>query len=361
MPLPHCCALTGDRPMTMNTAISNASHLPRPEPGAICQVRRVHRKNPAPIVSLAERCMDVPRSLRGYSVPPRVVKVFCARCRAPLRRLGGGLLAENDVLRSSISPPIRLRRFFMSGHSKWSSIKHKKAAKDSKRGKLFTKMIKEITVAARMGGGDINANPRLRSAVLTARENSMPNENIERAIKRGTGEGEGVTYEDVQYEGYGPGGVAIMATALTDNRNRTVAELRKLFEKCGGNMGSAGCVAWMFHKRGVLSVEKSVADEEKVMEVALEAGAEDVTDAGDIYEIITAPDTFEAVKNALQAASVATATAEVTMVPQNTVAVSGKEAEQTLRLLEELDDHDDVQSVSSNADISQDEMERQSA
>jgi len=249
----------------------------------------------------------------------------------------------------------------MSGHSKWSSIKHKKAAKDSKRGKLFTKMIKEITVAARMGGGDINANPRLRSAVLTARENSMPNENIERAIKRGTGEGEGVTYEDVQYEGYGPGGVAIMATALTDNRNRTVAELRKLFEKCGGNMGSAGCVAWMFHKRGVLSVEKSVADEEKVMEVALEAGAEDVTDAGDIYEIITAPDTFEAVKNALQAASVATATAEVTMVPQNTVAVSGKEAEQTLRLLEELDDHDDVQSVSSNADISQDEMERQSA
>lgn len=249
----------------------------------------------------------------------------------------------------------------MSGHSKWSSIKHKKAAKDSKRGRLFTKLIKEITVAARMGGGDVNANPRLRSAVLTARENSMPNDNIDKAIKRGTGDLEGVTYEDVQYEGYGPGGVAIMATALTDNRNRTVAELRKVFEKCGGNMGSAGCVAWMFHKRGVLSVEKTVADEEKVMEVALEAGADDVTDAGDVYEIITAPDAFEAVKNALQTASIATATAEVTMVPENTVAVSGKEAEQTLRLLEELDDHDDVQSVSSNADISQDDMERLSA
>jgi YebC/PmpR family DNA-binding regulatory protein len=248
----------------------------------------------------------------------------------------------------------------MSGHSKWSSIKHKKAAKDSRRGKLFTKLIKEITVAARMGGGDINANPRLRSAVVTARENSMPNENIERAIKRGTGELEGVTYEDVQYEGYGPGGVAIMATALTDNRNRTVAELRKLFEKCGGNMGSAGCVAWMFHKRGVLAVEKSV-DEERVMEVALEAGADDVTDTGDVYEIITQPEAFDAVKNALQAAGIATTTAEVTMVPENTVAVSGKEAEQIMRLLEELDDHDDVQNVASNADISQEEMERLSA
>ncbi len=249
----------------------------------------------------------------------------------------------------------------MSGHSKWSSIKHKKAAKDSKRGKLFTKLIKEITVAARMGGGDINANPRLRTAVLTARENSMPNENIDRAVKRGTGELEGVTYEDVQYEGYGPGGVAIMASALTDNRNRTVAELRKVFEKCGGNMGSAGCVAWMFHKRGVLSIEKSVADEERVMEVALDAGADDVTDTGDGYEIVTAPEHFEAVKNALQTAGIATATAEVIMVPENMVAVSGKEAEQTMRLLEELDDHDDVQSVASNADIPQEEMERLSA
>jgi YebC/PmpR family DNA-binding regulatory protein len=249
----------------------------------------------------------------------------------------------------------------MSGHSKWSSIKHKKAAKDSKRGKLFSKLIKEITVAARMGGGDINANPRLRTAVLTARESSMPNENIDRAVKRGSGELEGVTYEDVQYEGYGPGGVAIMAIALTDNRNRTVAELRKVFEKCGGNMGSAGCVAWMFHKRGVLSVEKNVADEERVMEVALDAGADDVTDTGDVYEIITAPDSFDAVKNALQTAGIATATAEVAMVPENTVAVSGKEAEQTMRLLEELDDHDDVQSVASNADISQEDMERLSA
>jgi YebC/PmpR family DNA-binding regulatory protein len=249
----------------------------------------------------------------------------------------------------------------MSGHSKWSSIKHKKAAKDSKRGKLFSKLIKEITVAARMGGGDINANPRLRTAVLTARENSMPNENIDRAVKRGAGELEGVTYEDVQYEGYGPGGVAIMAIALTDNRNRTVAELRKVFEKCGGNMGSAGCVAWMFHKRGVISIEKRVADEERVMEAALDAGADDVTDTGDVYEIITAPESFEAVKNALQTAGMATATAEVAMVPENTVTVSGKAAEQTIRLLEELDDHDDVQSVASNADISQEELERLSA
>jgi YebC/PmpR family DNA-binding regulatory protein len=189
----------------------------------------------------------------------------------------------------------------------------------------------------------------------------MPNENIDRAIKRCTGELEGVTYEDVQYEGYGPGGVAIMAIALTDNRNRTVAELRKVFEKCGGNMGSAGCVAWMFHKRGVLSVEKSVADEERVMEVALDAGADDVSDVGDAYEVITAPENFEAVKNALQAAGMATATAEVAMVPENTVTVTGKEAEQTMRLLEELDDHDDVQTVASNADISQEEMERLSA
>ena len=249
----------------------------------------------------------------------------------------------------------------MSGHSKWSSIKHKKAIKDSKRGKLFTKLIKEITVAARMGGGDVNANPRLRSAVTTARENSMPNDNIDRAIKRGTGELEGVTYDEVQYEGYGPGGVAIMASAVTDNRNRTVAELRKVFEKCGGNMGAAGCVAWMFHKRGVLAVEKSAADEERVMEVALDAGADDVSDVDDVYEIVTAPDRFEAVKQALQAASIPTTTAEVSMVPENTVSVSGKDAEQVMRLLEELDDHDDVQSVASNADISQEEMERLSA
>ena len=249
----------------------------------------------------------------------------------------------------------------MSGHSKWSSIKHKKAIKDAKRGKQFTKFIKEITVAARLGGGDINANPRLRPAVTTARENSMPNDTIERAIKKGTGELEGVNYEEVNYEGYGPGGVAIMASALTDNRNRTVAELRRVFEKHGGNMGAAGCVAWMFSKRGLIAVEHGKAEEERLMEIALEAGADDVKDAGEIFEIDTTPENFEAVKTALQTAGLATASAEVTMVPQNTVSVTGKDAEQIMKLLEELDDHDDVQSVASNVDIPQEEIERLSA
>jgi len=249
----------------------------------------------------------------------------------------------------------------MSGHSKWSSIKHKKAAKDAKRGKLFTKLIKELTVAARLGGSDINGNPRLRTAVLTARSNSMPNENIERAIKKGTGELEGVHYEEVNYEGYGPGGAAIMASTLTDNRNRTVSDLRRIFEKHGGNMGAAGCVAWMFSKRGLITVEHGKVGEDRLMEIALEAGADDVKDSGDIFEVDTAPETFEAVKTALQDAGVDMASAEVTMVPQNTVSVTGKDAEQTMKLLEELDDHDDVQNVASNVDIPQDEMERLSA
>ena len=249
----------------------------------------------------------------------------------------------------------------MSGHSKWSSIKHKKAVKDARRGKLFTKLIKEITVAARLGGGDINANPRLRTAVVTARENSMPNDNIDRAIKKGTGELEGVHYDEVNYEGYGPGGAAIMASVLTDNRNRTVSELRRIFEKHSGNMGSAGCVAWMFHKRGVITVEKSKIDEDRLMEVALEAGADDVGDAGDSWEIITAPENFETVKAATDAAKIERASAEIAMVPENTVSLTGKEAEQTIRLLEELEEHDDVQSVASNVDIPQEELERLSA
>jgi YebC/PmpR family DNA-binding regulatory protein len=249
----------------------------------------------------------------------------------------------------------------MSGHSKWSSIKHKKAVKDARRGKLFTKLIKEITVAARLGGGDINANPRLRTAVVTARENSMPNDNIDRAIKKGTGELEGVHYDEVNYEGYGPGGAAIMASVLTDNRNRTVSELRRIFEKHSGNMGSAGCVAWMFRKRGLIAVEKSKIDEDHLMEVALDAGADDVNDAGDSWEIITAPENFETVKAATDAAKIERASAEITMVPENTVSLTGKEAEQTIRLLEELEEHDDVQSVASNVDIPQEELERLSA
>jgi YebC/PmpR family DNA-binding regulatory protein len=249
----------------------------------------------------------------------------------------------------------------MSGHSKWSTIKHKKAAKDARRGKLFTKLIKEITVAAKLGGGDINANPRLRTAVTTARANSMPHENIDRAIKKGTGELEGVTYEEVQYEGYGPGGVAILVQAMTDNRNRTVSELRRVFGKHGGNMGESGCVAWMFHKRGLISVATSAVDEDRLIDLALEAGADDVTTADDAFEVTTQPDAFEGVKDALERAGIPATSAEVTMIPQSTVNLTGTAAEQTLKLLEELEDHDDVQDVASNLDISQEELQRLSA
>ena len=249
----------------------------------------------------------------------------------------------------------------MSGHSKWSTIKHKKAAKDAKRGKLFTKLIKEITVSAKLGGGDINANPRLRTAVLTARQNSMPSDNIDRAVKKGTGELEGVTYDEVTYEAYGPGGVAILVQVVTDNKTRTVAELRNLITKHGGNLATANAVAWMFHKRGLLTVERAGVDEDKVMEVALEGGADDVRDVGDLLEIVTTPEAFEGVKSALEKAAVPTASAEVTMIPESTVAITGKPAEQMVRMLEALDDHDDVQNVSSNMDIAAEELERLSA
>jgi YebC/PmpR family DNA-binding regulatory protein len=249
----------------------------------------------------------------------------------------------------------------MSGHSKWSSIKHKKALKDARRGKLFTKFIKEITVAARMGGGDVNANPRLRTAVTTARQNSMPADNIDRAIKKGTGDLEGVTYEEMTYEAYGPGGVAILVQALTDNRNRTVADLRSIITKHGGNLATAGAVSWMFQKRGLITVERAGVDEDRVMEVALEGGAEDVREAGDILEVVTAPEQFDRVKEALDAAKIAAASAEVTSIPSSTVAISGKPAEQMVRLLEAVEDHDDVQNVSSNMDIAAEELERLSA
>jgi len=249
----------------------------------------------------------------------------------------------------------------MSGHSKWSTIKHKKAAKDAKRGKVFTKLIKEITVAARLGGGDIKGSPRLRTAVLAARSQSMPSDTIDRAIKKGTGELEGVNYEEVTYEGYGPSGVAVLVEALTDNRNRTVADLRNIFDKCGGNLGTSGSVAWMFTKRGLLAVDRAGIDEDRVMEVALEAGADDVTDSGDILEILTTPEQFEAVKEAVESAGITPASAEITMMPSSTTAISGKPAEQMIRLLEMLDDHDDVQRVSSNMDIAAEELERLSA
>lgn len=249
----------------------------------------------------------------------------------------------------------------MSGHSKWSTIKHKKAAKDAKRGKLFTKLIKEITVAAKLGGGDINANPRLRTAVTVARQNSMPTDNIERAIKKGTGELEGVTYEEITYEGYGPGGAAVLAMAMTDNRNRTVSEIRRVFSKHGGSMGESGCVAWMFHKKGVIAVDKGAVDEDRLMEIALDAGADDVAEDDGTYQVTTAPDAFEAVKDALERAKIPTASAALGMVPQNTVSLTGEQAERMLKLLEELEEHDDVQDVASNFDISQEELERLSA
>jgi len=249
----------------------------------------------------------------------------------------------------------------MSGHSKWSTIKHKKAAKDAKRGKLFTKLIKEITIAARLGGGDINANPRLRTAVLVARQNSMPNDNIDRAIKKGTGELEGVNYEEVNYEGYGPGGAAVLVMAMTDNRNRTVSEIRRVFTKYGGAMGENGCVAWMFQKKGVIAVDKGAVDEDRLMEIALEAGADDVTSDDGSYQVTVAPDAFHAVREAIEKAGVATASAAINMVPQNTLSLTGDSADRTLKLLDELEDHDDVQEVASNIDISQEELERLSA
>jgi YebC/PmpR family DNA-binding regulatory protein len=249
----------------------------------------------------------------------------------------------------------------MSGHSKWSSIKHKKAARDAKRGKVFTKLIKEITIAARLGGGDINANPRLRTAVAAAKAQSMPNDNIDRAIKKGTGELGGGQLEQVAYEGYGPGGVALILDVLTDNRNRTVSEIRFILGRHGGNLGESGCVAWMFRKRGAISIEKGAADEDRVMELALEAGADDVVGDADGYQVLTAPENFSAVRDALEAAGIATANAEVTMVPENTVKVTGHQAEQVLKLMEELEDHDDVQGVSANFDIDEEVMAQFSA
>jgi YebC/PmpR family DNA-binding regulatory protein len=246
----------------------------------------------------------------------------------------------------------------MSGHSKWHSIKHKKAATDSKRGRLFTRLIKEMTAAARMGGGDPDANPRLRLAIATAKAGNMPAENIKRAIMRGTGELPGVSYEDVNYEGYGPGGVAVFIQALTDNRNRTVAELRHIFSKNGGNLGETGCVGWMFDRKGYFVIEKSVTEEEKLFEAALSAGADDMREDGDNFEILTSPENFETVRAALESDNIPTAAAEVSMMPQNYVKLEGKSAQTMLKLMEALEDHEDIQNVWSNFDIDESEMDQ---
>ena len=245
----------------------------------------------------------------------------------------------------------------MAGHSKWANIKHRKSAEDAKRGKVFTKIIKEIIVAARIGGGDPGANPRLRGALLNARNSNVPKDNVERAIKKGTGELEGVQYEESTYEGYGPGGAAVLLESLTDNKNRTVADVRHVFNKYGGNLGENGCVAWMFQKRGWIAVAKKDAQEDALMAAALDAGAEDVREEDDDnYEIITAPEDFDAVKKALEDAGIPIGDAEVTMLPQSYVNLTGKDAELMLKLMDALDDSDDVQKVYTNADIADDAM-----
>jgi YebC/PmpR family DNA-binding regulatory protein len=239
----------------------------------------------------------------------------------------------------------------MSGHSKWATTKHKKAATDAKRGKIFTKIGKEITVAARLGGGDPDGNPRLRTAVAKAKSVSLPAENIKRAIQKGTGELPGVSYEEIVYEGYGPGGVAVIIEALTDNRNRTVSEIRNIFSKAGSNMGEAGCVSWMFHKKGYLVVNNTKASEDNLMTLALDAGAEDMQVEDGNFVITTALSDFEKVKKALEDAAVPLELSELTMIPQTYVKLDGKEAQQMLRLVDTLEDNDDVQNVYANFDI----------
>lgn len=249
----------------------------------------------------------------------------------------------------------------MSGHSKWSTIKHKKEKIDAERGRVFTKLIREVTVAARHGGGDMNANPRLRSAVQAAKAANMPASNIDRAIKKGTGELPGVVYEEVIYEGYGPGGVAILIEVMTDNKNRTVADIRHIFLRNGGNMGEAGCVNWLFEKRGVIYVNKDKANEDGLMMIVLDAGALDVRTENGAYEIITLPFKFEEVKSALEKNKIEYSQAEITMLPQNTVRLEGKDAEQALKLVEAIEEHEDVQKVHANFDIDEEIMERISA
>lgn len=249
----------------------------------------------------------------------------------------------------------------MSGHSKWSTIKHKKAVKDARRGKIFNKLIKDLTMAARMGGSDPSANPRLRTAIAAAKAASMPADTIDRAVKKGAGELEGVSYEEVTYEGHAPGGAAIMLQTVTDNKNRTVSDVRHLFTKNGGSLGQPNSVAWMFSHKGIITLDRAAADEDRLMELALDSGAEDVKTTDEMYEVVTAPDDLDDVRQSLEDADIAMLSAEAIMVPQTTVSLSGKEAERTLRLLDALQELDDVQAVSANVEIAEAEMERLSA
>ena len=244
----------------------------------------------------------------------------------------------------------------MSGHSKWSSIKHKKGAADAKRGKIFTKIIKEITVATRIGGGDPDGNPRLRTAIMGAKSKNMPVDNITRAIKKGTGELEGIQYEEHTYEGYGPGGAAIFLEAMTDNKNRTVSEIRAALGKAGGNLGENGCVGWMFEQKGLITVKTEAKSEDQLMELAIDAGADDLQTVDENYEITTAVENFEAVRKALEDAGVPMELAEITRIPQNTVSIDEKKGKALLKLMDILDDHDDIQKAYSNFDISDEVM-----
>jgi YebC/PmpR family DNA-binding regulatory protein len=244
----------------------------------------------------------------------------------------------------------------MSGHSKWHSIKHKKGALDAKRGRMFTKVIKEITIAARIGGGDAEGNPRLRKAVSDAKELNMPADNIKRAIMKGTGELEGGQLEELIYEGYGPSGVAMIVEVVTDNRNRTVSEIRHVFSKNGGNMGESGSVAWMFKKKGYILVDKAKADEDTLMTLAIDAGADDFSSEESNYEIYTTPASLEAVLNALKAKGIEPISSEISMIPETYIKVQGKSAQQVIKLMEALDDHDDVQHVYGNFDIEESEL-----
>ncbi|MDL2286464.1 YebC/PmpR family DNA-binding transcriptional regulator [Desulfococcaceae bacterium OttesenSCG-928-F15] len=242
----------------------------------------------------------------------------------------------------------------MAGHSKWANIRHKKGKEDIRRGKIFTKLAKEIMVAAKLGGADASSNPRLRAAMLAARAENMPKDNIERAIKKGVGDLDGANYEEIVYEGYGPSGAAVLVEVMTDNKNRTVGEVRHAFSKCGGNLGANGCVAWMFDKKGLIVVEKAEVDEEALMEAAIEAGAEDVREEEDCFEIFTAPQDFDAVRDALETAGFEMSMAEISMIPQTMTKLEGKDASQMVRLMEMLEDNDDVQKVHTNADIPDD-------
>lgn len=245
----------------------------------------------------------------------------------------------------------------MSGHSKWHTIKHKKGAADAKRGRVFTRLIKELTVAARGGGGDPDMNPRLRTIVAEAKQMNMPAENIKRAIRRGTGEEPGVQYDEVNYEGYGPGGAALIIETLTDNKNRTVGEIRHMLGKYGGNLGETNSVSWMFEKKGYIVIEKAKATEDTLMAAALDAGADDLRDDGDSWEVLSAPDAFPAVKDAVEKLGVEPVTAQVLMLPKNYISLEGRTAQSMLKLMELLEDHDDVQHVWSNADIEDKEIE----